>query len=108
MAESMWEEVFKWCLKNTNILDATDEKHGGSLLHFASMKGYAPIVTKLLAKGAKIDMKDNAGDTSLHVATSKDKSQVAQILIRNGANVNHQGSDKMRPIQHSVMDKNAK
>ena len=81
MAESMWEEVFEWCLKNTNILDATDDKHRGSLLHFASMKGYAPIVTKLLTKGAKIDMKDNAGDTSLHVATSNKKMQVAEILI---------------------------
>ena len=98
MAESMWEEVFEWCLKNTNILDATDDKHGGSLLHFASMKGYAPIVTKLLDKGAKVDMKDNAGDTSLHVATSKDKSKVAEILIRNGANVNCEGAEKKRPI----------
>ena len=39
----------------------------------ASMKGYAPIVTKLLTIGAKVDIKDNARDTSLHVATSKSK-----------------------------------
>ena len=31
---------------------------------------------------------------------------MAEILIRNGADLNYQGSYKMRPIQHSVIDNN--
>ena len=62
----MYEDILDCCFNHANILEAKDEEDKRSLLHFASIKGYAPIVTKLLTKGAKVDLKDKHEDTSFH------------------------------------------
>ena len=50
----MYEDFLDWCFNHANILEAKDEEDKRSLLHFALMKGYAPISTKLLTKGTKV------------------------------------------------------
>ena len=98
----MYEDILDWCFNHTNILKAKDEENKRSLLHFAWMKGYAPIVTKLLTKGTKADLKDKHEDTSLHLASKEGHTKVAEILIQNGANVNIQGAEEMTPLHHAV------
>lgn len=54
------------------------------------------MVRALLAMGVDISSQDNAGMTALHMAAMCSFSDVAAVLMENGANVNAQGNAGFR------------
>lgn len=57
-------------------------------LHMAAEKGDAASIAGLLAKGAKIDARDESGRTALLIATHANQIEAAKVLIEAGADVN--------------------
>ena len=99
MAEEILNSILDWGFENTNILQAKDNEHSKSFLHFVSEKGYAPVVTKVLGQGVEIDQRDDQRRTALHWATKSGQTDVARLLIQNGANVNANCQDEeMTPL----------
>lgn len=57
-------------------------------LHVAALSGNATVVTLILEKGAKPDLKMADGSTPLMMAASKGYAEVVTILLKKGANPN--------------------
>jgi ankyrin repeat protein len=51
-------------------------------------KGDAEKVKEFLSKGIKTDLRDKEGFTPLHYAVIYNRKDIAEILIKHGANVN--------------------
>jgi ankyrin repeat protein len=64
---------------------------GYTPLHHAARKGQTAMAELLLSKGAEVDAKNNMGYTPLHHAAS---TQVAALLLENGAHVNGEVVEK--------------
>lgn len=60
---------------------------GWQPLHFAVAKGYMDIINILISKGAFIDAKDKDENTPLIVAIVKRDEEIVKILINNGADI---------------------
>jgi len=56
-------------------------------LHAAVREGHFSDVVRMLNVGAKVDARDAAGRTALHVATLHCQRDIAQLLIDRGADV---------------------
>ena len=54
----------------------------------AVKKGEAEKVKEFLSKGIKTDLRDKEGFTPLHYAVIYNRKDIAEILIKHGANVN--------------------
>lgn len=61
---------------------------GQTPLHLAAAAGYAGLVESLLAKGAEVNLMDEAGRTPLSHAVDKHYLPVAQLLVAAHANPN--------------------
>jgi uncharacterized protein len=59
----------------------------GTALMAASFKGYAPIVRKLIASGAKVDDRNGIGATALMFASMSARFEVVKILLKHQADV---------------------
>ena len=87
---------FHWCLtKNYNQLaknlleldlvpreerDSADEE-GNTPLHNSCTLGKAPIAELLIAKGARLDLKNNQGKTPLHLASQKKLLCIVRAIL---------------------------
>ena len=56
-------------------------------LHVASRNGHTEIVRRLIEAGAKVNIKDDDGDTPLLLAARSGSAEVVQLLIEAGADV---------------------
>src|SRR6185369_5955611 len=54
----------------------------------AAEGGELPVVRKLLAKGARVEARDQRGRSALLAATHRNRIDVARFLIQEGADVN--------------------
>ena len=104
MGEEILKNVLNWCFKNTNILMAKDfDNYGESFLHFATDNGYTSVVTQILAEDVSPDLEDNSNSTPLHLASQKGLTEIAEILIQNGANLNCKETHKnLTPLHIST------
>ena len=70
-------------------LDQARDNAGLSALHLAVVTGYsgAVVVTTLLDAGANINLRTAAGDTSLHLAVARGRTDIIQLLITRGADL---------------------
>lgn len=64
---------------------------GETKLHVACINGNIEEVEKLLAAGHPTDVKDHCGWTPLHEAANHGFVEIAELLIKSGANVNDPG-----------------
>eukprot|EP00731_Ephydatia_muelleri_P013385 Em0007g695a len=64
--------------------------NGWTPLMPAVCSGYNDIVLDLCTANADVNVEDNFGKTALAYATMKERSNVVQVLIQFGANINHQ------------------
>ena len=74
------------------LLNATDV-HGNTVLHLAAASGANICSVTLLRKGAKVDLKNNEGNTPLALAVRYGRLGVALTLIQANSNV----TDKVIP-----------
>jgi ankyrin repeat protein len=81
----------------------TPYKHGASLLHLAVESDYDVGVTKLLAKGADVNAKDDNGQTPLGYASSFGRKKVIPVLLKApGIDVNSREKDGTTLLMHAA------
>ena len=66
-------------------IDAVDSV-GRSALHIATERGHEHVVEYLLARGADVRRRDQAGDTALSLASRHNLSSIQEALLSCGAN----------------------
>jgi ankyrin repeat protein len=74
--------------KGSTLINTRDIKSGEAALHIVIKRRDATWVNFLLAKGAKADIRDNAGDTPLLMAARIGFVDAVPLLIGQRANVN--------------------
>ncbi|XP_040180958.1 BCL-6 corepressor-like protein 1 isoform X3 [Rana temporaria] len=80
---------------------------GETLLQRAARLGYKDVVLFCLQRDpGDINHRDNAGYTALHEACSRGWTDILQVLLYNGANVNCSAQDGTRPIHDAVVNDN--
>jgi len=62
-----------------------DEKYGFTPLHQAVFFGHGEIVEYLIARGADVNAKNDAGSTPLYLAKGKGHKEIAALLTQHGA-----------------------
>ena len=62
-----------------------DERYGFTPLHQAAFFGHKDIVEFLIAEGADVTAKNNAGSTSLYLANGKGHKEIVELLKQHGA-----------------------
>lgn len=77
-------------LLNEIEVDAHNNQNNGTALMAASQKGHVAACKLLLDHGATVDCTSKAGRTALFFAAN---TEIAQLLIKAGSNVNHIDSD---------------
>ncbi|XP_050404836.1 acyl-CoA-binding domain-containing protein 6 [Patella vulgata] len=102
--------VFDWC-KEGNVKNVerclTEKKNydinkldeeGMTLLHWASDRGLADMVSLLLSHKADQNKKDSDGQTPLHFAVECQHFNVVKVLLDNQANPMIKDSDGISPL----------
>ncbi len=96
--EQGYYEITKILLKyheNPQIAD----QNGNTLLHDTAQHGHDHIITLLLSHPKfKIDIQNNAGETSLYSAIRKDKFSSIKLLLDSHANPLHFSNKKVSPL----------
>ncbi len=77
--EDMLQALLNWCFENTNILQAEDGS-GDSLIHFASEKGFTPIVKSLLEENVNVNLKGTGQSTPLHLSAENGHIETSNLL----------------------------
>jgi ankyrin repeat protein len=90
-----------WVTQRTRQKLVTDlQTEWTSALLSASRNGQIKVVQEIL-KGEErsdIDLVDDNGYTSLHIAAASGHTEVVRILLENDANVNAKSKDEMTPV----------
>ncbi len=73
-----------------------------SLLHSAAAADDAAAIRRLLAQGAGVDSRDLDGRTPLLVATRRNATTAADVLMRAGADVNARDHFQDSPYMHAA------
>ena len=81
--------------------------HKGTLFS-ACESGDIEGVKRHLADGADVNAKDNSGDTPLHIASFERHTEIAELLIAKGADVNAEGRRNDYTPLHTAADMGAK
>ena len=88
-------------------------QYGCTLLHCASIYGTPDIVDLLLARGARINEKDNYNNTPLHWAIAQGNIEIAELLLNyntdstNKADINAQGEYGYTPLHRAIFKNQA-
>ena len=80
---------------NPNQVEEDSQRTG---LQWAAINGNLQIVAILLKAGAKIDARDNLGNTPLIYAADHDHLELAKLLLDVGAAIDSQDKNGMTPL----------
>ena len=61
------------------------QSNSGTPLRTACLRGKKEIVELLIANGADINVKDNAGKTALDIARQRGHTEIVELLQKHGA-----------------------
>ena len=70
--------------KDPKLVEAKDNKYGWTPLHCAAIYGQREMAEVLIARGAKVNEKDNEGRTPLHYAARHGRKEVVDVLRKHG------------------------
>ena len=75
------------------------DKLGATPLHRAASQGHTDVV-RILCENPKIriDIKDNEGNTPLHLACEDQNDSLAIFLTKSGANIKIQNKEEKTPL----------
>jgi cytohesin len=75
-----------------------------SLWFFNALKeGELVKVKKCLERGISVEVRDEDGNTPLHVAASRGHLHIAKLLVESGADVNARNSEGMTPLHLAAL-----
>lgn len=86
-----------------NSIDAD----GNTVLHMAAMINDADLITYFMIKGADPELKNNAGDTPLHVAIQYEAYDAAKTLAAMGANIFARNSEGITALDSGLSTSSA-
>ncbi|PIE01789.1 MAG: hypothetical protein CSA81_10435 [Acidobacteria bacterium] len=85
----------------------TNIEHGSTLLHFAAALNNAQILEYLISNGAEINLRNNNGDTALHIACFgvagkndlelKKQIRAIQVLLNHNARISIRNNEGLTP-----------
>lgn len=82
------DKIVNILIENNADVKAKDSIDGGMSIHLASANGRNDVIASLLKKDPTlINLKDDKGNTPLHWAAMKDKTETIKLLIANGADI---------------------
>ncbi|MDQ7821258.1 MAG: ankyrin repeat domain-containing protein [Candidatus Eremiobacteraeota bacterium] len=81
------EEVVRLLQSDRKLVNARDEAHGNTPLHWAAYRGHMSAAVELMAYGADVNAKNNDGYTPLRDAAYKGHVKIVESLLRHGARV---------------------
>jgi ankyrin repeat protein len=61
------------------------------------------VIGVLLRAGAKVDAKDQAGETPLHVAAQEGNREAVTMLVQAGAKVNARDKKGYTPLKRALL-----
>ena len=78
-------------------------------LQWAAERGHASLAEQAILSGAKIDEpnEERSGQTSLHSAAKSNHPDVIRVLLKHGARISAQDSDRKTPLHYAAMCKGA-
>jgi uncharacterized protein len=93
-------EIVKYLIKKGIDINLQDDNMGYTALHVACTENNFEAVQILLENKAKIDIKDNHGNTPLFRATfaSIGNGEIIKLLLKNGADKNIKNNYDMSPL----------
>jgi ankyrin repeat protein len=71
-------------------------------LIYSATKGYLEDLISVLEQGANVDMKDELGNTALHMAAAAGHTPIVKKLLENNANVNIQNNQGNTPLHQAT------
>ncbi|KAF8820775.1 acyl-coa-binding protein [Cardiosporidium cionae] len=86
------ETVFRMYSVDNSIIQKKD-KNGLTALHYAADRGFLEMVIFLLENGAGINEQDENSETPLHLAVIAERVNVAEELIKRGADLSIRNVD---------------
>lgn len=89
-------------IKNNDV-DSVD-REGRTLLISAIGENNFELAEYLIAKGYAVNAKDKQGLTGLHIAAIYDYKDIAQLLLKNGANIDEVDAWGNTPLWRSAMN----
>jgi len=98
------EEVKVLLEQNPDLVFSKDDyrEFGITALHHAASEGHKSVAELLLARKAKIDVKNAYGLTPLRLAVSHGHKDVVVLLLANNANVNDADYEGDTPLHTAV------
>ncbi len=81
------------------IIPAGTNGNGYSKMHWYAFIGFSAMVQSLLEQGYSPDIRDDFGQTPLHVAVFRGKPETVAVLVRYGADVNAADKDGVTPLK---------
>lgn len=86
-------------LENGTSINSTIAPNGTTPLMEASLNGNAKLVTILIQKGAKLNIKDLRGETALQYALRANNMDIAKILVDHGADTSILGKERAASLR---------
>lgn len=83
----MLEDAKRWLRSDASEADRPHPKTGATALHVAAAKGYAKVLSLLLAGRADVDKQDNDGWTPLMAAAHWGQKEACQMLVASLADM---------------------
>ncbi|MBF0104212.1 MAG: ankyrin repeat domain-containing protein [Deltaproteobacteria bacterium] len=88
--------------QKTQDINASHDIIGGSCLHCAVLHGQTRVLETLLDHGADTECRDTDGNTPLILACYLARTDMAEMLVAKGANINAINAQGQRPLWWAI------
>lgn len=83
--------------------NAVDREGMNALYHAVMGRASADLVRSLLAAGAKVDFRDETGNTPLIVGSTDEKFDLVKLLVEHGADIDAQNHEGDTPLTNAAI-----